>query len=90
MTRSCWFAKIDLANAYRYVKIHPSNFKAIGLKWRFANDNFDVFLIDKRLRFGASKPPGIFNILTQAVRAIMAQKGYKFIVCYLDDFRIVA
>lgn len=39
--------------------------------------------------FGASKSPEIFNILTQAVRAITAQKGYKT-VCYLDDFLIVA
>ena len=83
-------SKLDLANAYRCIKIHPSNFKATGLKWRFANDNFDTFLIDERLSFGASNSPEIFNILTQAVRAIMAKKGYKTIVCYLDDFLIVA
>ena len=90
VTRGCWFAKLDLANAYRCVKIHPSNYKATELKWRFVNDNFDTFLIDERLSFGASKSPEVFNILTQAVRAIMAQKGYKTIVCYLDDFLIVA
>ena len=90
VTRGCWFAKLDLANAYRSVKIHQSNFKATGLKWRFANDTSDTFLIDERLSFGASKSPEIFNILTQAVRAIMAHKGYKTIVCYLDDFLIVA
>ena len=90
VTRGCWLAKLDLANAYRCVKIHPSNFKATGLKWRFANDKFETLLIDERLSFGASKSPEIFNKLTQAVRAIMAKKGYKTIVCYLDDFLIVA
>ena len=32
VTPGSYFAKIDLANAYRSVKIHPSNYKATGLK----------------------------------------------------------
>ena len=87
---NCYLAKVDLANAYRSTKIHPSNFKATGLKWRFKNDNQYTYLIDERLPFGASRSPQIFNTITQAVRAIMARKGFKTIVCYLDDFLIIA
>ena len=90
MTPNCFFAKLDLANAYRSVKIHPSNYKATGLKWRFNNDKHYTYLIDERLPFGAAGLPQIFNAITQAVRAIMAKKGYRTIVCYLDDFLIIA
>ena len=86
----CFFAKVDLANAYRSVKIHPSNFKATGLKWRFKGENTFTYLIDERLPFGSARSPEIFNHITQAVREIMVRKGYKTIVCYLDDFLIVA
>ena len=90
VTPDCYFAKIDLANAYRSVKLHPSNFKATGLKWQFKGEKTFTYLIDERLPFGAAKSPDIFNHITQAVRKIMARKGYKTIVCYLDDFLIVA
>ena len=90
VTPGCFFARLDLANAYRSVKIHKSNFKATGLKWRFNNDKHFTYMIDERLPFGASRSPLIFHSITQAVRAIMAKKGYNTIVCYLDDFLIIA
>ena len=45
VTPDCYFAKIDLANAYRSVKLHPSNFKATGLKWQFKGEK-NVYLLD--------------------------------------------
>ena len=48
ITPNCYLAKVDLANAYRSTKIHPSNFKATGLKWRFKNDDQYTYLIDER------------------------------------------
>jgi hypothetical protein len=90
VTPGSYFAKVDLANAYRSVKIHPSNYKATGLKWRFRGDKQFTYMIDERLPFGAARSPEIFNRLTQGVRAIMAYKGYHNIVVYLDDFFIVA
>lgn len=89
VTPECFFAKLDLSNAFRCVKIHKSNYKATGLKWRFTGDKYDTYLIDERLPFGASRSPGIFNAITQAVREIMKRKGYDTIICYLDDFLIV-
>jgi len=90
VTPGCFFAKVDLANAYRSVTIHPSNHRATGLKWQFRGNDHFTYMIDERLPFGAARSPEIFNRITQAVRAIMANQGYKTIVCYLDDFLIVA
>lgn len=90
VTPNCYFAKIDLANAFRSVKIHPSNFKATGLKWRFGSDKHYTYMVDQRLPFGASRSPQIFNRITQSVRDIMASRGYSTVICYLDDFLIVA
>lgn len=90
ITPNCFFAKVDLANAYRSVKVHPSNFKATGLKWRFEGMNHDTYMVDERLPFGAARSPGIFHRITQAVRVIMANRGYKTIVVYLDDFLIIS
>ena len=55
VTPVSYFAKIDLANAYRSVKIHPSNYKATDLKWRFKGDKNFTYMIDERLPFGASR-----------------------------------
>ena len=90
VTPGCYFAKLDLSNAFRCVKSHRSNFKATGLKWRFQGDKHYTYLIDERLPFGARKSPEIFNSITQAVREMMKRKGYDTIICYLDDFLIVA
>ena len=54
VTPGCYFAKLDLANAYRCVKVHPSNFKATGLKWRFTGDKHYTYLIVERFPFGAA------------------------------------
>ena len=88
-TRNCFYAKVDLKSAYRSVRIHPSNLKLTGLKWQFGNSDNPVYLVDNRLPFGARKSPAIFHRLTQAVRRIMAGRGFENIVVYLDDFLIV-
>ncbi|MES9880284.1 MAG: reverse transcriptase domain-containing protein [Sedimenticola sp.] len=90
ITPGAYCAKVDLESAYRSVKIHPSNYKATGLKWRFHADNIDTYMIDERLPFGASQSPETFHRITQAVRAIMAAKGMCGIIAYLDDFLIVS
>ena len=83
-----FMAKVDLKSAYRSVNIHPSNYEATGLKWTFEGDDKPTYLCDTKLPFGSRKAPAIFNRLTQAVRRMMARKGYQ-IVAYLDDFFVV-
>ena len=84
-----YLAKIDLSQAYRVVKIHPSNYCATGLRYKFSDIGEPVIMIDTRLPFGPSKSPSIFNELTQAVRHIMCENyGHSGITVYLDDFLI--
>ena len=89
LTRGAFLAKVDLSNAYRSVRIHPSNYSATGLKWVFQNETRPQFLVDTRLPFGASRSPYIFNALTQSVRRMMARRGFTNVVVYLDDFLII-
>ena len=90
ITKDCYLAKVDLKSAYRSVKIHPSNYQATGLQWKFAGDTKPTYLSDTRLPFGAKLAPSIFHRLTQSVRRMMARRGYDTMVVYLDDFLIIA
>ena len=84
-----FLAKVDLAAAYRSVKIHESNHVATGLKWTFARDGAPTYMVDTRLPFGAKRSCEIFNDLGQAVRDIMRSHGYPSIVNYFDDFLVI-
>ena len=80
-------AKVDLRSAYRSVKLHPSNFASTGLSWNFSGDDEPTYMFDTRLPFGGSLAPKIFHRLTQAVKRMMAHRGFDT-VAYLDDFHI--
>ena len=82
-------AKIDLANAYRSVPVHPSNFAATGLKWTFKGDTEPTYMVDTRLPFGARRSPEIFHELGKAVQEIMRVKGHPAVIVYLDDFLVI-
>ena len=71
------------------MKIHASDFTVAGLQLTFSSDTVPTYTVDCRLPFGARKSPEIFNELTQAVRRIMASKGFPNIIAYLDDFLVV-
>ena len=86
----CFYSKIDLKSAYRSVAIHPSNYSFTGLKWKFVDHDSFTYMYDTKLPFGARKSPAIFHRLTQAVRRMMARRGFYGIVVYLDDFLIVS
>ena len=88
ITHGCYFAKVDLKSAYRSVRISKESQKVSGFKWNFGGET--VYLIDTKLPFGAKLSPGIFHRLTQAVKRMMARKGYNMLVVYLDDFLIIA
>ena len=86
--RGYFLAKVDLRHAYRSVPVHPSNYKALGLKWRFKGTRVFSYFVDTRIPFGGRSAPGIFHRLTQAVRRMMERRGFLVIV-YLDDFLVV-
>ena len=83
-----FLAKVDLRHAYRSVPVHPSNYKALGLKWRFKGSRCFTYFVDTRLPFGGRSAPGIFHRLTQAVYRMMKRRGFVVIV-YLDDFLVI-
>ena len=56
-----YMAKIDLASAYRHVPIHPSDYTAMGIKWKFRDSQKYTNMVDTRLPFVASKSVFIFS-----------------------------
>ena len=84
-----FLAKLDLASAYRSVKVNTSSFVATGLKWIFSGDDVPTYMVDTRLPFGAKRSCEIFNDLGQAVCGMMRGRGYPSIVNYLDDYIII-
>ncbi|MEW8562682.1 MAG: reverse transcriptase domain-containing protein [Candidatus Thiodiazotropha sp.] len=88
MTQGCFFAKVDLRSAYRSVRISTQSQKVTGFKWQLGGK--EVYLHDTKLPFGAKLSPGIFHRLTQAVKRMMARRGFNLLVVYLDDFLIIA
>ena len=81
-----FMAKVDLKSAYRSVPLSKHSCSVTGLKW-LVNGSYQYFY-DSKLPFGSKLAPGIFHRLSQAVRRIMARKGFPNIVAYLDDFFI--
>ena len=81
-----FMAKVDLKSAYRSVSISKHSCKVTGLKWPI--DGSMQYFYDSKLPFGAKLAPGIFHRLSQAVRRIMARRGFPNIVAYLDYFFI--
>ena len=73
-------AKTDLKHAYRSVPIHPANYQATGYKWHFTGDNFDTFFYNMQLPLGAKSSPEMFHHFMQAVRRMMAKRGYRDII----------
>ena len=54
-------AKVDIRHAYRAISIHPGNYRATELKWRFMHNHHFTYFVDTRLPFGGRQAPGIFH-----------------------------
>ena len=84
-----YMAKVDIRHGYRAIPIHPSNYRATGLKWRFMHNHHFTYFVDARLPFGGRRAPGTFHRVSQSIRHMMAHRGYSAVVVYLDDFLII-
>lgn len=82
-------AKLDLASAYRSVKIHEDDYELTGLSWTFTGSDHPTYLYDTRLMFGARLAPSIFNNLSQGVVAMMKGRGFQNTYAYCDDFLLI-
>lgn len=52
---NAWIWKIDLANAYRQLALHPDAIPLLGIKW------YDLYIFDCRGPFGLASMPAIFQ-----------------------------
>ena len=57
MKQGYYMAKVDLESAYRSVRIHPDNYQATGIKFKFPGNQSSTYMYDTRLPFGARKSP---------------------------------
>ena len=73
-------AKIDLLHAYRVIPVHPDDHPLLGIQW--GQDTF----IDTALPFGLRSAPKIFSAVADALAWVMAARGIKWQLHYLDDF----
>jgi len=84
-----WMAKVDIKSAFRTVGVLPAHWRLLGYQWTF-EDGRTRFFQDTRFPFGLKCSPEIFCRISQAVRAMLAAKGYRATVVYVDDFWVIA
>ena len=75
--KGCHLYKIDLSRAFRHVKLDPKDYNLLGLR-------LNGLYIDSCLPFGFKHGSALFQCLSNAVRFIMAQKGFS-VTNYIDD-----
>ena len=88
MHPGCFFARVDIKSAYRWVPVYPPHCTLQGVRWAF-NGSYK-FYTDNFLCFGLKNAPSIFHRISCAITRMMARTGFSNIVNYLDDFLIIA
>ena len=83
MGRGAHLFKVDVSRAFRHVKLDPSDYDVLGLKWN------DLTYFDTCLPFGSRHGTQIFQRLSDAIRHMMRRLGYD-VINYVDDFVGVA
>ena len=72
--------KQDLADAFRHIPIHPSDWWLFGFEWQ------GKLFEERFLPFGLRTAPRIFNYFAEALHWILANRSSGAITHYLDDF----
>ena len=76
-------AKVDIAHAFRNLRVDPQDCLKLGYMWE------GKYYLDVSLAFGLVHGTANFSRLSDSVRFIMNQNGYK-VFNYIDDFLIVS
>ena len=74
---------IDVSHAFRNLRVNPTDGLKFGLKWR------DSYFINSAIAFGWVHGSVSFELVANAVRFIMKQKGFD-VFAHIDDFMIVS
>lgn len=77
----CQAAVRDVAEAYRTVPLHPSQWPGAVVRL----DDFDRFVVDLVLAFGMSPSAGIFGYVADAAAAIFRSHGLGPLLKWVDD-----
>ena len=78
-----FMSKINIKHAFRLCPVRPQDYKLLGMWWQ------GHYYVDKRLPFGSSSSPFIFNSFADALAWInIFWCGIPSIVHYLDDFLV--
>lgn len=77
-----WMAKIDLADAYLTIPIHPSHQRFLQFFWQGRRWQFTC------LPFGLSSAPRLFTKILKPILAHLRGLGIR-VVAYLDDFLVL-
>ena len=78
-TDDCVLFKIDVARAFRNLRVDPVDSLKLGIMW---NGNYYA---DLAVAFGWTHGSAAFQILSDAIAHIVAKAGIK-LHCYIDDY----
>ena len=81
--RGAELAKLDVANAYRIIPVHPEDRSLLGMRWK------GKLLIDTALPFGLRSASKIFTAVADGLQWILSNRGVGPSLHYLDDFLFV-
>ena len=87
MGRNCYMAKVDIEAAYRHVPIDPYDWSLTAFCW--PTDSLEDLYFDGYLQFGLKNACEVFNRIGRAIVRMMARRGFKCLVVYVDDFIII-
>ena len=77
-----FLAKVDVARAFRNLRVDPADALKFGIKWQ------DQYFLDIGVAFGWVHGSSAFQMVSDAVTYIMAKCHHK-IFAYIDDYIIV-
>ena len=81
--RGSELAKLDVANAYHIIPVHPEDRSLLGIRWK------GKLLIDTALPFGLRSAPKIFTVVADGLQWILSNRGVGPSLHYLDNFLFV-
>ena len=67
--RGCLLYKVDISHAFGHIKMDPSDYNKLGLKW-------DRYYFDSCLPFGYKHGSKIIQRISDPIRFIMHKKNY--------------
>ena len=74
--------KVDVARAFRNLRVEPADAMKLGIRWK------NNYYLDGSAVFGWVHGSAAFQLLSDAIAFIMAQKGYQMFA-YIDDYILV-